>query len=88
VIDRYIAESIKKIGKTKAQVLKSIKKYDIADLGCGNWQRRDIGLRASTKPDPHAELDCQRRSSEWSACGFIADDLEGRIARRLTPPRG
>lgn len=34
VIDRYIAESEKEIGKTKAQVLRSIKSYSIAKLRC------------------------------------------------------
>src|SRR5947199_9120171 len=33
-IDRYIEESIKEIGRTKAQVLATIKNYDIADLKC------------------------------------------------------
>lgn len=31
-IDRYTTESIKKIGKTKAQVLRSIREYDIASM--------------------------------------------------------
>jgi integrase len=34
-IDRYIAESRKAIGRTKAQVLASIKLYDIANMDCG-----------------------------------------------------
>jgi integrase len=34
VIDRYIAESNKQIGRTKAQVLGTIKRYDIAELRC------------------------------------------------------
>jgi integrase len=34
VIDRYIAESEKQIGKTKAQVLRTIKDYEIAELKC------------------------------------------------------
>lgn len=34
-IDRYIAETRKAIGKTKAQVLASIKQYDIANMDCG-----------------------------------------------------
>jgi hypothetical protein len=33
-IDRYTAESRKKIGRTKAQVLAAIKGYDIADRPC------------------------------------------------------
>ena len=31
VVDRYTDESIKKIGRTKAQVLRAIKNYDIAN---------------------------------------------------------
>jgi integrase len=34
-IDRYSAESQKVIGRTKAQVLASIKQYDIANMDCG-----------------------------------------------------
>jgi len=34
VIDRYIEESVKKIGRTKAQVLATIKSYELADLKC------------------------------------------------------
>jgi hypothetical protein len=34
VIDRYIEESVKEIGRTKAQVLATIKNYEIADLKC------------------------------------------------------
>jgi integrase len=34
-IDRYITETRKAIGKTKAQVLGSIKEYDIANMDCG-----------------------------------------------------
>lgn len=34
VIDTYLAETIKAIGKTKAQVLRSIKSYDIAEMKC------------------------------------------------------
>ena len=34
VIDRYIAESEKQIGKTKAQLLRTIRDYDIAELKC------------------------------------------------------
>jgi hypothetical protein len=34
-IDRYSVESRKAIGRTKAQVLASIKQYDIANMDCG-----------------------------------------------------
>ena len=35
VIDRYIAESKRALGRTKAQVLRTIKTLDIADMRCG-----------------------------------------------------
>jgi integrase len=34
VIDQYVDESEKELGKTKAQVLRSIKDYDVANLRC------------------------------------------------------
>jgi hypothetical protein len=34
VIDRYIAESKREIGETKAQVLRTIKGYEIGELRC------------------------------------------------------
>jgi len=42
VIDRYIAESKKQIGRTKTQVLSTIKKYDIADLRCSEITSADL----------------------------------------------
>jgi hypothetical protein len=41
-IDRYIAETNKVIGRTKAQVLASIKQYDIASMDCGEIQSDHI----------------------------------------------
>lgn len=41
-IDRYTAESRKIIGKTKAQVLTSIKEYDIANMDCGEIRSQHI----------------------------------------------
>ena len=41
-IDRYVTESVKEIGKTKAQVLRSIREYDIADMPCNEIQSHDI----------------------------------------------
>lgn len=41
-IDRYIAESEKAIGRTKAQVLRSIKEYDIANMECAAIKSEDI----------------------------------------------
>jgi hypothetical protein len=42
VIDRYIDESIKKIGRTKAQVLRAIKNYDIANKRCSEITSTDV----------------------------------------------
>ncbi len=41
-IDRYTEESIKDIGRTKAQVLKAIKNYDIANMPCSTIRSKDI----------------------------------------------
>ncbi len=41
-IDRYVTESRKQIGRTKAQVLNSIKEYDIADMRCADVGSADI----------------------------------------------
>ncbi len=42
VIDRYIAESERAIGRTKAQVLRTIKTYDIADMRCSQITSADL----------------------------------------------
>src|SRR5258708_11385738 len=42
VIDRYVDESIKEIGRTKAQVLRAIKSYDIANKNCSKIGSEDI----------------------------------------------
>lgn len=41
-IDRYLAESLKAIGRTKAQVLRSIKGYEIAEKPCSQIGSADI----------------------------------------------
>jgi integrase len=41
-IDRYVKESERAIGRTKAQVLRSIKKYAIADMRCSKITSADI----------------------------------------------
>ncbi len=41
-IDRYTAESRKKIGRTKGQVLAAVKGYDIADRPCVDIRSKDI----------------------------------------------
>jgi integrase len=42
VIDRYTDESIKKIGRTKAQVLRAIKNYDLANKKCSAITSTDV----------------------------------------------
>ena len=42
VIDRYVAESEREIGRTKAQVLRTIKTYDIADMRCSDITSADL----------------------------------------------
>jgi hypothetical protein len=41
-IDRYVSESLKEIGRTKAQVLRAIKKYEIADMQCADIKSTHI----------------------------------------------
>lgn len=50
VIDRYLAESAKAIGRTKAQVLNTIKKYDIAELRCSKVTSSEIVAFAKALP--------------------------------------
>lgn len=47
-IDRYVKESRKEIGRTKAQVLETIRKFAIADLDCGAIASDDIVTFART----------------------------------------
>lgn len=47
-IDRYIAESRKEIGRTKAQVLNAIKKYDIADIPCADVRSEPSRITSHT----------------------------------------
>ncbi len=41
-IDRYTKESIKEIGRTKSQMLRSIRDYDIADMACSEINSEHI----------------------------------------------
>jgi len=50
VIDRYVAESKRAIGRTKAQVLRAIKTYDVADLRCSQITSADIVAFARALP--------------------------------------
>ncbi|WP_316231202.1 tyrosine-type recombinase/integrase [Bradyrhizobium sp. SZCCHNR1051] len=42
VIDRYVSESKKEIGRTKAQVLNAIKNYEISQRGCSTIGSADL----------------------------------------------
>lgn len=48
VIDQYVADSLKAIGRTKAQVLKAIKDYDIAAMRCSQIASADVITLAQT----------------------------------------
>jgi integrase len=48
VIDQYVADSLKAIGRTKAQVLKAIKDYDIAAMRCSQITSADVITLART----------------------------------------
>ena len=48
MIDRYFQELEKKIGRSKAQVLKTIKKYDIAEMRCSEITSADVVSFAKT----------------------------------------
>ena len=50
VIDRYVDESEKAIGRTKAQVLRKIKTYDIAQLKCSEITSPDLIAFAQSLP--------------------------------------
>jgi integrase len=50
VIDQYIAESRREIGRTKAQVLATIKTYDIAEMRCSQITSVDIVAFARALP--------------------------------------
>ncbi len=41
-IDKYVAESLKEIGRTKAQTLKAIKRFSIANKECASIRSQDI----------------------------------------------
>lgn len=41
-VERHTRENTKGIGRTKAQVLRSILEYDIADMDCNDIQSHDI----------------------------------------------
>jgi integrase len=50
VIDKYITESKREIGRTKSQVLRTIKSYDIADMRCSEITSADIISFAKALP--------------------------------------
>jgi integrase len=49
-IDRYVTESEREIGRTKAQVLRTIKSYDIADMRCSEITSADLVSFAQSIP--------------------------------------
>ena len=70
VIDRYIAESKREIGKTKAQVLRTIKNFDIAERRCSAITSAD--LVAFVKAIPAGAATRQNYLSHLSAIFKLA----------------
>jgi integrase len=69
VIDRYIQEA-KKIGRTKAQVLRTIKTYDIAELRCSKITSADV--LAFARPLPVSPQTRQNYLSHLGAVFTVA----------------
>ena len=70
VIDRYIGESERAIGRTKLQVLRSIKTFDIANLRCSQLTSADlVAFAQSIKTEPSTR---QNYLSHLSAIFAIA----------------
>jgi integrase len=75
VIDRYIADSKKKIGRTKTQVLRTIKSYDVADMRCSQITSAD--LTAFAKVLPVQPQTVQNYLSHLSAIFAVAQPMWG-----------
>lgn len=56
VIDRYVAEMKRKVGRTKTQVLRTIKNYDIADMRCSKIVSSDLVAFAQALPSGPATV--------------------------------
>lgn len=75
VIDRYLSESEKKIGKTKSQVLRTIKTFDLAEKRCSEITSADIvAFAQSLKSKPQTR---QNYLSHLSAIFAIAKPAWG-----------
>lgn len=80
VIDSYVKESMKKIGKTKAQVLNTIKSYDLADKRCDQITSQDIVAFAQElheRPGLGSAATVQNYLSHLSAIFAIARPMWG-----------
>lgn len=72
VIDRYTSESLKAIGRTKAQVLRSIKSYGIAEQRCSQIGSDDIVALARTLAGERAPQTVANYLSHLAAVFAIA----------------
>lgn len=90
-IDKYIAESSKAIGRTKSQVLTSVKNYKIAEMLCGDIASTDIvdfanDLAVSRQPQTVANY-LSHLSSIFAiarpAWGIPLDEKEMRDAQKV-----
>jgi hypothetical protein len=81
VIDRYTDESIKKIGRTKAQVLRAIKNYDIANKDRGSQLRITLRLAAGSGSRV-ARCCCWTFDFLRLIFGMVIEPLRSRVALR------
>ena len=80
--DRYVAESRKVIGRTKAQVLRTLKGYDIADTPCSEVTSADMGALAQELSNGRQPQTVGNYLSHLAAVFAVAHDAWG---YRLAP---
>jgi integrase len=77
VIDRYVATTEASIGRTKAQVLRSIKRYDIARKRCSGIRASDVVNFAETLKSNVQPQTVQNYLSHLSAVFAVAEPAWG-----------
>ena len=70
-IDRYVSTSVKEIGRTKAQVLRTIKTFPIADLLCSEIHSPDvIELATALGKNTHTSDSCKTICHTLAPCSL------------------
>lgn len=95
-IDRYVAESRRALGRTKAQVLKTIKTFDIADKPCSSITSADVvafakEISAGRQPQTVANYLAHLGSVfsiAQAAWGYQLDPSSMQDARKVTAKLG